>query len=180
MSREKRENTVAVLAKRLRETQGVIVVDYTGLSVERAVGLRRQIKEAGSELKVAKNTLLRIATKDTTYEQLHDFFAGQTAVALIDREPALLAKILAKFLKDNLKDNPNFAFKIKAGVLDNNLLNQKDIELLGNLPSKEVLLGQFVGLLACPLVGFVSTLADIPRKFLRVLTAISEQKNAAQ
>ncbi len=170
---------VAVLSERMANTSGMIVFDYTGLNVDKITGLRRQIHEAGSEFKVAKNTLLSIAAKGTPYEKLHDHFTGQTAVAFVDRDPALLAKVLTRFVKDSLKENPAFTFKIKGGVLEKEVLSDKDVERLGNLPSREVLLGQLVGLLASPLTGLVSVLADIPRKLLRALTAVADQKKTA-
>ncbi|MEI6126876.1 MAG: 50S ribosomal protein L10, partial [Pseudomonadota bacterium] len=154
---------------------GMIVLDYTGLNVEKVTILRKQIKVAGSEMKVTKNTLLKIATRDTKFEALHTSLEGQTAVTFIDGDPAQLAKILTKFVKDN----PDMRFKIRAGVLEKTFLTPDTIEQLGNLPGREVLLGQFVGMLAAPLVGFVSVLSDIPRKFMRVLTAINEKKEKA-
>ena len=176
MSRKQREETVAVLSRRIADSKGMIVLDYTGLSVEMITGLRRQIREAGSELKVAKNTLLRIASKGTDCEPLLESFTGQTAVTFIDGDPAMAAKVLTKFLKVGLKANPDLTFKIRAGVLDKQVLSEDEINQLGNLPGKEVLLGQLVGLLASPIVGFVSVLSDIPRKLLRVLAAVAEQK----
>jgi len=81
VSRLEREQEVATLTKRFSESNGAIVMDYKGLNVEKITGLRQQVREAGSEIKVAKNTLLKIATKDTEYEALHESFSGQTAVA---------------------------------------------------------------------------------------------------
>ena len=176
MSRKDREETVAVLSRRIADSKGMIVVDYTGLNVEMITGLRSQIRQAGSEFKVAKNTLLKIASKGTECEPLNEFFTGQTAVTFIDGDPAMAAKILTRFLKENRKLNPDHPFRIKAGVLESQVLGEEDINQLGNLPSKEVLIGQFVGLLAAPLTGFVSVLSDIRRKFLRVLSAVAEQK----
>ena len=163
---------MAALSERLGRTKGLIVCDYTGLNVEKITLLRRQIHEAGAEMKVAKNTLLKIATRDTSYASLHDSMTGQTAVAFVDGDPAQIAKVLTRFVKDN----PELQFKIRAGVLENTLLHPEQIEQIGNLPGREVLLGQLVGVLAAPMTGLVSVLADIPRKFLRVLTAIADTK----
>ena len=176
MSRKQREEMVAVLVKRISEAKGLIVLDYTGLSVEKINQLRRQIRETGSQMQVAKNTLLSIAVQGTPCERLNDFFAGQTAVAFIDGDPALLAKVLTKFQKDNVKENPDLAFAVRAAVLDNDFLNTEEIDRLGNLPGRDVLLAQLVGMIAAPLTGFVSVLAQVPSKFLRVLTAIADQK----
>ena len=180
MSRRDREEAVAILSKRINNAQGLFVVDYTGLNVDKITGLRRQMKEAGSELKVAKNTLLRIATKDTRCEPLKDTFTGQTAVAFIEGDPARAAKVLTKFVKENEKESPEFAFKIRAGVLEEAVLSDAEIDALGNLPPREVMLGQLVGMLAAPMTGFVSVLSDVPRKFLRALAAIAAQKEAQE
>jgi large subunit ribosomal protein L10 len=174
VSRRDREDTVAVLSKRIQATGGVIVFDYTGLNVEKVTGLRRQIRDVGSELKVAKNTLLKIATQGTHFEKLNPTFTGQTAVAFIDGDPAQLAKVLSKFVKDNAE----LPCSIRAGVLGPDELSQKDIEALGSLPSREVLLGQLLAVMAAPLTGLVSVMAEIPRKFLRALSAVADKKQA--
>lgn len=176
MSRLEREQAVESLSKRFSECSGAIVMDYKGLNVEKITGLRRQVRDTGSEIKVAKNTLLKIATKDTEYEALHDAFVGQTAVAFIGGDPALLAKVLTKFDKEEKKVNPETTFQIKSGVLESSVLNVDEINQLGDLPSREVLLSQLLGVLSSPMTGFVSVLSDIPRKFLRVLSAIADQK----
>ncbi len=175
MGRQEREQAVAQLSDRMQQAAGGIVVDYTRLNVAQISELRKQIKESGSEFKVAKNTLLRIAAKGTAFEPLQDAFSGQTAVTFIDGDPVLAAKALTKFVKDN-KKNPEFAFSIRGGVLESSVLSNTDIEQLGELPSKEVLLGQLVGTLAAPMTGFLTVLTEIPRSFLRVLTAVKEQK----
>ncbi len=172
MSRQQREQTVSEIKTRIKDSKGLILLDYKGLNVEKATVLRRQIREAGAELKVTKNTLLTIATQNTPYEPLKKSLVGQTAVAIIDRDPAELAKNLTKFLKDNKDTN----LSIKAGLVEGQLLSVEEINELGELPSKEVLMGQLVGLMASPMRGLVTALSEVPRKFLRVLNAIAEQK----
>lgn len=174
VSRKAREEAVAELTERIGRTKGLIVCDYTGLNVEKITALRRQIRDAGAELKVVKNTLLKIATSDSIYKSLHDTMSGQTAVAFVDGDPAQLAKVLTRFVKEN----PDLQFKVRAGMLEKQLLQPEQIEQIGNLPAREVLLGQLVGVMASPLTGLVSVLAGVPRKFLRVLHAISESKKA--
>lgn len=177
MSRKEREGIVASLTERLQQARAMFVVDYTGLNVDKITGLRREVRGAGAEVRVAKNTLLKIVVKNTAFEPLSDHFVGQTAVAFIDGDPAQAAKALTKFYNDAKKENPDMRFAIRAGVLESTLLSTAQINQLGDLPSREVLLGQFVGMLAAPLTSFVTVLSDIPRKFLRVLTAVVEQKD---
>lgn len=173
VGRREREEAVAVLAKRVQDTKGLILLDYKGINVDKVTGLRRQIREAGCEMKVAKNTLMRLATQQTVYEPLNEQLVGQTAVTFIDGDAAAVSKAITRFIKDN----PDTTLQVKTGMLDTMVLDQKTIEQLGNLPSREVLLGQLLGTIAAPLTGFVTVLSDIPRKFLRVLTAINDTKS---
>jgi large subunit ribosomal protein L10 len=177
VSRKEREGIVSSLTERLNQSQAMYVMDYTGLNVDKITGLRREIRDAGSEVKVAKNTLLKIAVKGTAFEPLSEHFVGQTAVAFVEGDPAQAAKVLTKFYKAEKKVNPDLRFTIKAGVLESTLLSAAQINELGELPSKQVMLGLFVGMLAAPVTSFVTVLSDIPRKFLRVLTAVAEQKD---
>lgn len=173
MGRREREEAVAVLSKRVQDTKGLILLDYKGLNVEKVTSLRRQIREAGSEMKVAKNTLMRLATQQTEFETLNEQLVGQMAVTFIDGDAAMVSKVITRFLKEN----PDTPLKVKTGLLDKMVLTEDVIKQLGNLPSREVLLGQLLGTIAAPLTGFVTVLSDIPRKFLRVLTAIQDTKS---
>ncbi|MBM4309712.1 MAG: 50S ribosomal protein L10 [Deltaproteobacteria bacterium] len=176
MSRHDREETVASLNAQLQRARAMYVFDYTGLNVDKITSLRRDIRGVGSEVKVAKNTLLKIAVKNTAFEPLCEHFVGQTAVAFIEGDPAQAAKTLTRFYNDAKKENPDLRFTIRAGVLENTLLSATQINQIGDLPGRDVLLAQLVGMLAAPIAGFVSVLSDIPRKFLRVLAAVAEQK----
>ncbi len=180
MSRKEREEAVATLSRRLQDTSGLIVLDYKGLDVDAMTGLRRQIKEAGSEIKVAKNTLLRIASSESGYDALNEHYTGQTAVTFVDGDPAQAAKVLTKFMKEYKKGKPDAVCQIKGGMLETQVLGVEQLEELGNLPSREVLLGQLVGLLASPMRGLVTVLSEIPGKFVRSLAAIEEQKKGAE
>ncbi len=173
MGRREREEAVAVLSKRVQDTKGLILLEYKGLNVEKVTSLRRQIREAGCEMKVAKNTLMRLATQQTVFETLNEQLVGQTAVTFIDGDAAMVSKVISKFLKDN----PDTPLKVKTGLLDKMVLNEEVIKQLGSLPSREALLGQLLGTIAAPLTGFVTVLSDIPGKFLRVLTAIKDTKS---
>jgi len=177
VSRKEREGIVSSLTERLKQVQAMYVMDYTGLNVDKITGLRRAIRDAGSEVKVAKNTLLKIVVKDTVFEPLSEHFVGQTAVAFVEGDPAQAAKALTKFYKAEENESPVLRFTVKAGMLESTLLSSAQINELGALPSKEVMLGQLVGMLAAPVTSFVTVLSDIPRKFLRVLTAVAEQKD---
>lgn len=151
----------------------VIVTDYKGLNVEEVNALRRKLQEVGVEYRVIKNTLLKRAVQDTDLELLTDFFVGPTSIALGYDDPVPPAKVLSEFAKDNDK------LEIKAGVLKGSLLTAEQITALAKLPSREVLLSQFLSVLNAVPTSFVRVLNGVPTQLVNVLSAIKEQKAAA-
>ncbi len=172
MNKKQRQEAVSNLSQKISGATAGFLIDFQGLNVEASNDLRRQIRKAGSELKVTKNTLLRRAAQDTDFALLNESFAGPTGVIFIKDNPVPVVKTLTKFIKDN----PTAPVKIKAGILNKKLLSAHEIDMLANLPNREVLLSQLVSLLAAPARELVTVLAEIPRKFLRVLGAIAEVK----
>jgi large subunit ribosomal protein L10 len=135
--------------------------------------LRRKLRSSEAEYRVVKNSLLVRASEDSDAALIKDYFKGPTAVALSYDDQVGPAKVLTEFLKDNDK------FKIKAAVMNGRLLDLNDIKALSNLPSREALLGQLLSVMNGVPTSFVRALSDIPRKFLNVLNAIKDQKEAA-
>jgi large subunit ribosomal protein L10 len=172
VNKKQREESVTTLAKKISGSTAGFVIDFQGLNVEASNDLRRQIRKAGSELKVAKNTLLRRASRETDFAAMADSFTGPTGVVFVKDNPVPVVKVLNKFIKDN----PAAPLKIKGGVLNKTLLSAQDIDMLAELPSREVLLAQLLGVLTAPMRNLVSVLAEVPRKFLRTLNALAEKK----
>jgi large subunit ribosomal protein L10 len=172
LNRQSKKDLVAELAARLKGTRAAFLADYRGLNVEKATELRRKLRAAGSEYRVVKNTLLRLASQGTPAACLDAEFKGPTAVALVTGDPVAPAKALVEFAKANQ------AFKLKAGMLDGKLLQPADVKSLAELPSREVLLARLLGTLNAPTGNFVGVLAAIPRSLVQVLTAIKDQKAA--
>lgn len=161
------------LNERFAKAAVVIVTDYKGLDVDAINDLRRRLRQAEVEYKVVKNSLLVRASQDTDIAKIRETFKGPSAIALSYSDPIAPAKILTEFAKDHE------VFKIKIGIADGKVLELKEIAALAALPSREVLLSQFVYVLNNVPTGFVRTLAEIPRRLLNVLHAIQEQKEAA-
>jgi large subunit ribosomal protein L10 len=172
VNKKQREEAVTTLSQKIAASSAGFVIDFQGLSVEASNDLRRQIRKAGSELKVAKNTLLRRAARETDFATMADSFVGPTAVLFVQDNPVPVVKVLKKFIKDN----PAAPLKVKGGVLNKTLLSHQDIDLLAELPSRDVLVAQLLGVLTAPMRNLVSVLAEVPRKFLRVLNAVAETK----
>jgi len=161
------------LNERFAKAAVVIVTDYKGLDVDAINDLRRRLRQAEVEYKVVKNSLLVRASQDTDIAKIRETFKGPSAIALSYSDPIAPAKILTEFAKDHE------VFKIKIGIANGKVLELKEIAALAALPSREVLLGQFIYVLNNVPTGFVRTLAEIPRRLLNVLHAIQEQKEAA-
>ena len=173
MNLGEKQEIVQQMHEKFADAKIVIVTDYKGLDVESMTELRGKLREAGSEYKVVKNTLLRRAAQDTDIAPVADYFKGPTAVAFSTEEPVGPAKALTEFVKDNDK------LEIRAGVMDGKLLDQNDIKALSDLPSKDVLLGQLLSVMNAVPTSLVRLLNAVPQQMMNVLQAVADQKNDA-
>ena len=174
MLKSKKTEVIATLQEKLGRAEFNILTDFKGLKVADITQLRRELKEAGGELAVVKNTLLKLAAADTETAALENFLVGPTAIVLGYQNPVGIAKIVSKYAKDK-PDN----FILKAGVLGRSVLSDKDLVDLSKLPPREVLLAKLLGALQGVPTSLVSVLAGVIRKFLYTLKAI-EEKQASQ
>jgi large subunit ribosomal protein L10 len=173
LNKQSKEALVAELAEKLKGTKAAFLADYRGLDVDQANDLRNKLRVTGVEYRVIKNTLLRLAAKDTGAECLDEYLSGPTAIALAKEDPVAPAKALVEFAKQN------DVFELKAGMLDGKLLAIDEIKALAELPSREELLAKMLGSMSAPATNFVGVLAAVPRSFVQVLAAIKDQKDAA-
>lgn len=172
---EKKAKIVQDIQERINKAQIGILADFTGLKVDSMTQLRRQVKEAGGELKVAKNTLLRRAADEgSLIEPVRHDLVGPNALVLGYEDPVALAKLLVKFAQDKP------LLKIKGGVMGGQPLTAKEVDALSKLPSREVLLAQLLGLLQATPQALVTVLSGVLRNFLNVLVAIRDQKDGGE
>jgi len=168
--REK-DKIVQEIREKAARSQIGILSDFKGLKVEEMTRLRRQLQEAKAELKVVKNTLLRrAAAGDSAINPLMSQFIGPNALTLGYADPVALAKIMTKFAQEM----PQLA--LKGAVLRGQLLSARDLEALSKLPSRKVLLAQFLGLLQGMPTALVTVLAGVIRNLLNVLVAYRDKK----
>ncbi len=172
MNRDSKEQLISELAGKLATAKAAFLADYRGLNVEKVNTLRGELRKAGVEYRVVKNTLLRLAAKDTGIECIEKYLEGPTAIAIVQDDPVAPAKVLSDFAKANDK------FELKIGALDGKVLSVNDIKALSELPSREVLLAKVLGSLNAPASNFVGVLAAIPRSLVQVLAAIQDKKAA--
>ena len=171
-----RAEKVAVVdevAAKLQSADAVIITEYRGLKVGQLAGLRRQLRDAGGEYKVFKNTLAKLGAAKAGVEGLDEMLLGPSGITFVTGDVAAVAKAL----RDAAKANPLLV--IKGGVMGGKVLSTKDVDSLAELPSREVLLAMFAGALQAPLVKTAGLLQALPRNFAYGLKALIDQKEAA-
>ena len=171
MLKSKKKVVVASLQEKLERAECQILTDFKGLKVAEFTQLRRELKEAGGELAVVKNTLLKLASQEDVAKALEKYLVGPTALVLAYKDPVEIAKVVAKYAKDKPEN-----FTLKAGVLGKAILTNQDVVELAKLPSREVLLAKLLGVLQGIPTALVSVLAGVPRKLLYTLKALEEKR----
>ena len=162
--------TVDELKAKVDATSTAVVTEYRGMTVAQISTLRRQLRSLDADYKVFKNTLVRRAIAGTSVESLDEFLEGPTAIAFVNGDVSAVAKAL----RDFAKATPTLV--VKGGVLDGKPLSKKDLTALADLPSRDVLLARFAGLLASPLSTLAGLLKAIPQNFAYGLSALIDSK----
>ena len=156
---ETKKVQVEEIAEKFKSAASVVVVDYRGLTVGQATELRKQLREAGVEFKVYKNSLARRAAEIAGLEAINEFLTGPNAIAFSNEDVVAPAKIINEFAKKNE------ALEIKAGIIEGTLASEADVKALAELPSREGLLSMLLSVLQAPV-----------RNFALATKAVAEQK----
>lgn len=135
-----------------------VIVDYRGLTVEQDTILRKQLREAGISYKVYKNTLIKRAAEGTAFAALDADLEGPTALAVSKTDATAPARVLAKFAKTANQ------LELKAGVVEGTYYDQKGIQVIATIPSREELLGKLLGSIQSPISNFARVLKQIAEK----------------
>lgn len=168
MDRSEKEQLVSSLRQDLEASNLLIVAQQTGLTVAQVSDLRRQMREAGAQYKVAKNTLARLAIAGTENEPIVSFLTGPTALAY-SKDPVAAAKVTIKFA------NTNDKFKVIGGALNGRILNAKDIENLSRLPSLDELRAKIIGVISTPATRIAGVLQAPAGQLARVFSAYGKK-----
>lgn len=156
---EAKKQVVSEIAENLRESKTTILVDYRGLTVAEVTELRSQLREAGVEFKVYKNTMTRRAVEEVELTDLNDLLTGPTAIAFSKDDIIAPAKILSSFAKEHE------ALEIKGGVVEGSVASLEQIKELADLPSYEGMVSMLLSVLQAPI-----------RNFAYATKAVAEQK----
>lgn len=168
---EAKSQVVAEIKDKFEHSAGVVLADYRGLTVAEVTKLRVQLREAGVEYRVLKNTMVRRAAHEVGIEGLDSYLEGPTALAF-SADPVAPAKVLIDFAKTNKK------FSIKAGVVEGKVIDPNGVKSLADLPSREVLLAMVLSGIQAPLAGLVNVLQGPIRKMGYALEEVRKLKEA--
>ena len=173
MNRQEKARIIEQLNLKAERASIAIVADFKGLDVESFTELRASLREVGVDCQVVKNTLARLAFKDTDHSVLADEFKENCAIVTGYEDPVAAAKAVADFAKGSK------SFKMRFASLEGKYLDESGVTTLSKLPSKEELLGKTLGTMNAVPTNFVSLLANVPRGLLNILSAVKDQKEAA-
>ena len=173
ISREKKAELVAGYVEQLKESQGIILADYRGLTVNDMSAIRSQIRPLGAKFQVVKNRLLALAQKEADLSLPDEWLGGPTVVGFCHDEVPPVAKVLVDMAKDFE------VLQIKGGLLSGSALEAAEVKAIAGLPSREVLLAQVLGGINAPASQVVGVIASGIRQVLNVLQAYVDKLEEA-
>ncbi|MFC1888147.1 50S ribosomal protein L10 [Thermodesulfobacteriota bacterium] len=170
LNQKSKEQIVTDIQQAIDGAEMIMLTDFRGLDAESMNVLRNKVRETSSQYLVIKNTLAKIAVKDTEYSVLNDHFTGPTALLFTHSDPVASSKAVLEFVKDN----PDL--EIKLGYLQGEIIQSDKIKELSQLPGKEALLGRLLGSLIFTPQGLLTVLTGVQRKFVGVIDAIRKSR----
>ena len=175
MPTQAKRESIDSLVELLKKSNAVFITEYRGLTVKKISVCRKNIRQAGGEMKVCKNTLMRIALTECGMIQAPELDFGPNGYVLSYGDVAAVAKAI----RDFSKEKGNEALIVKGAILDGKLLSKEQVFALADLPSRDQLLAQVVGTNAGPLRGLVTVLSGPARGLVTCLGQIKDKKDAA-
>ena len=167
-----KQDKVSQIREKIEKAQVAIVTEYKGYSVEEITNLRRALQKEGGDYMVTKNTLAKLAIKDTQYEVLTETLQGPIAIAFGFEDQVAPAKALSKFIKDTKKG------EILAAAMDGRLMSADEAKALATLPSKEEIYAKMLGCVNSPATGIVGSINAVMASLTRAVAAVRDQKSA--
>ena len=155
---EQKKQVVAQLSERLSKSIAGVVVEYKGITVADDTAMRKELREAGVEYTVVKNTLLGLAIKDTSLEGMNAALEGTTAIATSNDDYVAAARVLNKYA-EKIE-----SFNLKTGYIDGEVISNDKLKELATLPSREVLLSMVANVFSAPIASFARAVQAIADK----------------
>src|ERR1039458_10382606 len=170
MNREQKAVAIAEIAIQIDESHAIFAVDYRGISVPQVAELRAKLRDADATFKVVKNSLTERAAEEAGADTLKEYLAGPTALTFVHGDVATAAKAIADY------GRAIQLLPFKGGLMDGSPLDLDQLRSLSRLPSREVLYGQLVGLVASPVTGVVRSLSALLGGLASALGQVRDKK----
>jgi large subunit ribosomal protein L10 len=169
MNREEKSATIQEIAAQIEASEAIFAVDYRGISVSQAAQLRGKLREADASFRIVKNRLTKLAADKAGEERLAELLQGPTALTFVRGDTAQAAKAISTFNKEH------DVLTYKGGFMDTTSLDAESFKAIALLPSREVLIGQFAGVVASPVTGVVRGLNALIQGLASQLGQIADQ-----
>jgi large subunit ribosomal protein L10 len=169
MNREEKQATIEEIAAQIEAAEAIFAVDYRGISVPQAAELRGRLRDADASFRVVKNRLTKRAADQAGEERLAELLEGPTALTFVRGDTAAAAKTISTFSKEHE------VLAFKGGFMEGLTLDEDRFKSIARLPSRDVLNGQFAGVVASPLTGLVRGLGSMIQGFASQLGQIADQ-----
>jgi large subunit ribosomal protein L10 len=169
-SKEQKQKDLNALTEELNNSKSAMVVGFNKVTVAKDQEFRNQLRDAGASYQVVKNTIARLAVKNSPYTEIEDFFKDMSAIAWTDSDPVVLSKAVSKFVKDN-KD----LYSFKTGIVEGKVVDFSQVESIASLPSKEELIAKLLYVLNAPAQQIVSVINAVPRNLAVVIKQIGDK-----
>src|SRR4029077_3242687 len=169
MNREEKSATIQEIAAQIEGSEAIFAVDYRGISVPQAAELRSKLREADASFRIVKNRLTKLAADKAGEERLTELLQGPTALTFVRGDTAQAAKAITTFNKEHE------VLTYKGGFMDATTLDEDSFKSIARLPARDVLNGQFAGIVASPLTGLVRGLGSMIQGLALQLGQIAEQ-----
>jgi large subunit ribosomal protein L10 len=176
VNRDQKATAVAEIAEQIQESEAVFAVDYRGITVAQVAELRGKLRDADATFRVVKNTLTERAADQADAEALKSHLEGPTALTFVRGDAAAAAKVIADFQRAT----GGTLLPFKGGLMEGNALDAEQIGAISKLPSREVLYGQLVGLVASPITGLARTLNQLVGGLAVALGGVLEKKESGE
>ena len=173
MGREEKATSIAELREKLGDARGAVLTDFRGLSVAELTELRTLLRKNAVEYKVVKNTLAKLAVKETGLAELAPYLEGPTGIAISRGNPVAASKAVTTWAKGRQ------SFSVKGGIVEGRVVGPREIADLADLPPREVLLARMAGAFQAPLAGLVQVLSASLRGLANVLEQVRQRKEGA-
>jgi large subunit ribosomal protein L10 len=170
LDRSKKEQVVAELQEKLKDVKLAILADYSGLNVTKITELRNELRKSDAEIRVIKNTLFKLASKDSEFNLFDEHLKGPLALIMNFGDVVEPTKVLVDFAKKNAE------LELKVGVMNGAVLTKEQVQTLSELPSREVLLGKLLSIMVGAQTSLVTVLSGVPRQFVQLLEAYRVKK----